>query len=484
MKKEFILNIVFLALANLLIKPVYLLWVEVKVNNIVGPSTYGIFASLFSICYIFQLIADPGLLNYNTTYISANRHMIRDRFPLMLGLKLCLALVYVGFMYCFALISGYEETAWSIFPWIVMSLLLMSVNIFLRSNVSGLGKYRWDSFFSVLDKSLMIVILCLLIYGNVLGREFEILDFVKGQCLALGLTTVIITVVLGRFKVGLTPKIKFSEFSGILKKSLPYAWLVFFMTIYTRIDTYMLDMLVDDESYSAGVYAAGFRIFDAVNSFSYLFAALLLPMFSFMLSAKKPIFKLFHSSFRLLFIGIMVLSIFFCFYAGEIMQEFYPDDYTIVYQRVFLFLMGAIVPMSLAYISGSLLTADGRLKELNKIAFAGVIMNVILNVILIRNYNAMGAAIATLLTQSVMTTIQYWFVYRFFNIRVRWNVIRNFTLFIISIVLIALLSKEYSPLPFIINIGVGIIISIVIALGLKLIQLDNFVSLIKDRATR
>ena len=484
MKKEFIFNIVFLALANLLIKPVYLLWVEVKVNNIVGPSDYGIFASLFSVCYIFQLIADPGLLNYNTTYISANRQSIADRLPLMLGLKLLLAFVYVGFMYGLALISGYGETAWSLFPWVVANLLLMSVNIFLRSNVSGLGKYRWDSFFSILDKSLMMIILSTMIYGSVLGRGFEILDFVKGQCLALGLTTVVISVVLGRFKVGLMPKVKFREFKTILKSSLPYAWLMFFMLIYTRIDTYMLERLVSDEAYSAGVYAAGFRIFDAVNSFSYLFAALLLPMFSFMLSAKKPIFQLFHSSFRLLFIGIMILSVFFCLYSGEIMEMFYPVYYTIQYQRVFLFLMGAIVPMSLAYISGSLLTADGRLKELNRIAFFGVLMNVVLNFILIKNYTAMGAAIATLVTQSAMTTIQYWFVYRFFNIRVRWKVIRNFMLFIISIVLIAILSKEYSPLPFIINIAAGIIISIGIALGLKLIQLENFVSIVNDRISK
>lgn len=479
MRKEFILNIIFLAFANLLIKPIYLLWVEVKVNNIVGPSTYGVFASLFSICYIFQLIADPGLLNYNTTFISANRDKIKQRLPYMLGLKLSLAIVYVGFLFVVVSISDFNEIAWQIFPWVVSNLVLTSMIIFLRSNVSGIGKYRWDSFFSILDKSLMIIILCSIIYGGVLGREINIVDFVKGQFLALLISCISILFVLGKFKIGLMPKVNAKEFRAILKASLPYAWLVFFMTIYTRIDTYMLDRLIEDDSYSAGVYAAAFRIFDALNSFSYLFAVLLLPMFSYMLSKNQAIHKLFQSSFRLLFIGIVVVGIFFAFYSAEIMQFFYPQDFTEAYEMVFIYLMAAIIPMSMAYISGSLLTADGQLKELNKIAFSGVIMNIVLNVILIIYMGLIGAAIATMLTQLIMTIIQYFYVYKRFKINANWRVVLNFSLFIISVLIITILSKEYSPLPFYLNIGFGILISLAIAFSIQLIELKSFTSMLQ-----
>ena len=483
MRKEFILNIIFLALANLLIKPIYLLWVEVKVNNIVGPSVYGVFASLFSICYIFQLIADPGLLNYNITFISANRDKIRERLPYMLGLKLSLAILYIAVLFILVSISDYNEIAWQIFPWVVANLLLMSLNIFLRSNVSGLGKYRWDSFFSILDKSLMIIILCSIIYGGIMGREITIVDFVKGQFLALALTCISILLLLSRFRIGLMPKIKRKEFGAILKASLPYAWLVFFMTIYTRIDTYMLDLLIPDESYSAGVYAAAFRLFDALNSFSYLFAVLLLPMFSYMLSKNQKVQELFKSSFRLLFIGIVVVGVFFGFYSGDIMKFFYPEDFTVAYTNVFIYLMAAIIPMSLAYISGSLMTADGRLKELNKIAFAGVILNVILNVILIKKIGVIGAAIATMITQLIMTIIQYYFVYRFFKIKAPWKVVVNFVLFIICVVIITILSKEYSPLPFYLNIGFGILISLTLAFSIQLIELKSFTSMLQLKIT-
>ncbi len=472
-----------MALANLLIKPVYLLWVEVKVNNIVGPETYGVFASLFSICYIFQLIADPGLLNYNTTYISANRNKLADRLPYMLGLKTCLALLYILFMWGIVFITETNPLTWSLFPWVTGNVLLMSINIFMRSNISGLGKYRWDSFLSVLDKSLMIVILCSMIYGGILGREITILDFVKGQFLALCITSIFILFTMVQFSIRLTPKVNLRQFIDILKSSLPYAWLVFFMTIYTRIDTFMLDKLIEDQSYSAGVYAAGFRIFDAMNSFSYLFAVLLLPMFSFMISQKQSIISLFESSFKLLLVGICVVGIFFGVYSEEIMQFFYPDDYTFSYSQVFLYLMLAIIPMSMAYITGSLLTADGRLKQLNKIAIVGVVLNIVLNLVLIEQFHVKGAAIATLMTQLIMTIIQYVYVRTYFKVDIKGKQVIIFSLFFFCILLITIITKEYSPLPFYVNIGLGILISLGFALRLKLIELTNFLSLLRKKVS-
>ena len=139
--------------------------------------------------------------------------------------------------------------------------------------------------------------------------------------------------------------------------------------------------------------------------------------------------------------------------------------------------------MSLAYISGSLMTADGRLKELNKIAFAGVILNVILNVILIKKIGVIGAAIATMITQLIMTIIQYYFVYRFFKIKAPWKVVVNFVLFIICVVIITILSKEYSPLPFYLNIGFGILISLTLAFSIQLIELKSFTSMLQLKIT-
>jgi O-antigen/teichoic acid export membrane protein len=73
------------------------------------------------------------------------------------------------------------------------------------------------------------------------------------------------------------------------------------------VDVFMLDRLIPDEGYEAGVYASTFRLFDAGNSFTYLFAVLLLPMFSRLISLNEPIKNLFRSTALFLYVNIVIV---------------------------------------------------------------------------------------------------------------------------------------------------------------------------------
>ena len=77
-----------------------------------------------------------------------------------------------------------------------------------------------------------------------------------------------------------------------MKRSFPYALLILLMTIYYRIDSVMLERMIDDDSIQAGIYAQSYRFFEASNMIAYLFAALLLPIFSKMLKMKECVQEL------------------------------------------------------------------------------------------------------------------------------------------------------------------------------------------------
>lgn len=481
MKKEFFINIIFLVVANLLIKPFYLLWVEVEVNNIVGPAAYGTYAGIFSLCFIFQIIADPGLLNFNTTQISSDRNLVYTRLPEILGLKIVLAFLYAGIVFFIGYISGYGPMQWYLLPWILGNVTLISINLFLRSNISGIGKYRWDSFFSVIDKTLMIAILLYMINIGIGKASFKILDFIQGQLVAYGITTVILLVFLFFNKVSIKPVFKFNRFNNIIRKSLPFAWLLFLMTIYTRIDSFMLERLIKDFGYQAGVYTSAFRIFDAGNSFAYLFAVLLLPILSNMLSEKQNVIPLISESSKVLFTGITIICISFAFQAKYIMSFFYPEDYTGDYKIVFILLMIALIPMALAYITGSFLTAKEKLKELNQIAIAGVCLNIILNFILILKYQAKGAALATAITQGIMTLIQWFVLLRVLKIRLTPKGTGRYILLFISVILICFIINQYFEASAIIKLTLEIIISFIIALILRMVKINFLLTLYKNR---
>jgi O-antigen/teichoic acid export membrane protein len=63
--------------------------------------------------------------------------------------------------------------------------------------------------------------------------------------------------------------------------------------------------------------------------------------------------------------------------------------------------MVSFICISLTYIYGSLLTAGGKIALLNKISLAGFAINLILNLLLIPKYLALGSAIATVAAQIV-----------------------------------------------------------------------------------
>ena len=61
--------------------------------------------------------------------------------------------------------------------------------------------------------------------------------------------------------------------------------------------------------------------------------------------------------------------------------------------------MIGFIGIATTYIFGTLLTANGSLKQLNIMAFSGMILNVVLNLILIPRLQAYGSAYASLATQ-------------------------------------------------------------------------------------
>ena len=83
----------------------------------------------------------------------------------------------------------------------------------------------------------------------------------------------------------------------------------------------------------------------------------------------------------------------------------------------FSLLILSFVPVAITYVFGTLLTANGSLKQLNYMALAGLLLNIFLNIILIPEFKSVGAAGATLITQSITAIIQLVLVYKLIKVR-------------------------------------------------------------------
>lgn len=398
MNREFLINILFLVAINLLIKPFYLFGIDRTVQNTVDPGAYGLYFALFNFTFLLQIVNDLGIQYFNNRNIAQHRQLLDKYFPHMLMLKGLLALVFLFMVIGFAALSGYRAALFPLIALLGFNQVLTSLILFLRSNISGLGMYRTDSMISALDRLLLIFICGALLLVPSLRRQFRIEWFVLAQSGALALTVVTAYGIVRRRLRVLRFRRRPAFWLLILRQSLPYASVIFLMTVYTRIDGVMIERLADNGLLEADLYASAYRLLDAANVIGFLFAGLLFPMFARLINQPAAITSLVRLSLPMLWAGAGSLATAVIFFRTEIMEALYTSGgpYS---GDILAWLMISFIAVTGSYIYGTLLSAQGALRVMNLISLGGVVLNIVLNVWLIAKYQALGAAAATCLTQ-------------------------------------------------------------------------------------
>ena len=412
-----------------MIKPFWIFGIDRTVQNSVGAEEYGLYFSLFNFSLLLNMLLDLGITNYNNRNIAQNSHLLSKSLSSIVSLRLLLAIVYASVTVIAALIVGYEGRQFYLLLFLVFNQFLASFILYLRSNLSGLHYFKTDSIISVLDRFLMIVICGLLLWGGVTENSFQIEWFVYAQTAAY-LLTLILSLGIVYSKAQLL-KLKFDRtyFIAILKRSYPFALLSLLMAFYYRIDSVMLERMLPDGKEQAGIYAQGFRILDAAAMFAFLYAGLLLPMFSRMIKQKKSIHQLTLFSFLLLIVPVVGVTFASYFYRTDLIDLLYHqhvETSSIIFGVLILCFLG----IATSYIFGTLLTANGNLRALNLMAVGGVVVNITLNLILIPRYYALGSAVASLVTQTFIAILQVILAKRIFHFSVDSKKIVSFLIFI------------------------------------------------------
>jgi O-antigen/teichoic acid export membrane protein len=481
MQRKFITNLILLISLNLLIKPFWILGIDRSVQNLVGLETYGFYFVVFNFSFLFNILLDLGITNFNNRNIAQHRQLLNKHFSRIIVVRFMLAILYLIVTFTAALIYGFNAEQLYLLGWIAFNQFLLSLILYLRSNISGLLLLRTDSLISVLDRLLMILFCGVLLWGDVTSQAFRIEWFVYAQTAAYLITALIafsIVMVKAEFK-----RIYWNWpfFVMILKQSLPFATLVLMMSFYNRIDPVLINKLLPDPvgEIQVGIYAQAFRLFDAANQIAFLFAVLLLPIFSNMIKNKKPVVHIVKLAFSLLFTISVTVALSSFFYASEIMSMLYPGA-NIESTRILSILMFGFIAVSGIYVFGTLLTANGSLKQLNIIAGSAIALNLLFNIILIPQIQAVGSAYASLSAQTISVILQALIVQRIFKFRMNFNFLLSLLAFASGVTLAGYLTSSFAY-NWIINLAIMLSISFLLAWILGLLSIRGFIQIIKDK---
>ena len=430
LRKYFISNITIMLLLNLLVKPLWIFMIDRNVQLTVGHAEYGLYGALVGLTIIFNILLDMGITNYNNKHLAANKNMIVDKLPNMIVAKAILSLIYFTIILVVAFLLQYNTRAINLVFLLAIVQMLNSFLLFLRSNVSANHHFKTDSMLSVLDKLLMILICGFLLFNNFYHQHFKIEWFIYAQIVAYAIASLVaLFIVISRYS-----KIHFAHFSiketlNICKKSLPYALLILFMGIYMRSDTLLLERI--EGATQNSIYLEAYRILDAVNMIAFLFAGILLPMFSRMISQNLNIENLVSTSANIMISSSLALVAFCIVFAMPIMSVLYHNvDSNLII--TFSVVIGSFPAFCIMYIYSTLLTANGNIKLLVKIAMFGSFFSISLNAILIHYFHSIGAAITCFAVEWLMGFIYIFYCIKYFNLPVNYIRIIKFLMIFVS----------------------------------------------------
>ena len=489
MQRKFFTNLILLLFLNLLIKPFWFFGIEVGVQKAVGESAYGFYFVILNLTMVMNILLDLGITNYNNKNIAQHHFLLQKHLGNIISIRFILAIFYAIVVFSIALILGYDAYKIYILSILVLNQFLSSFILYLRSNLSGLHLFRTDSLISVLDKLLMIGILSILLWGGLSSEPFRIEWFVYAQTLAFFITFLITLIAVLNKSGSIKIRFDYKFFIAFFKQSYPYALLIFLMAFYNRFDSIMIDALlpknisnnvpeVSTGHYQVGVYAQAYRILDVASQFGYLFAALLLPIFSKMIKKKEAIGEILQLSYSLIIVPAIIIAITASVFSNTIMNLLYISG-TEYSTPIFSIIILGFISISTTYIFGTLLTANGNLKQLNIMAIIGIITNLSINFILIPSMKAEGAAYSSLITQSITALAQVIIAWKIFKLRFNY-------LYILKLIILSILSffvskyflSQFSNIWLGISITIGI--SLIFAFSIKLLSIKNLFFILKD----
>ncbi|HPF91159.1 MAG TPA: polysaccharide biosynthesis C-terminal domain-containing protein, partial [Flavobacteriales bacterium] len=305
------------------------------------------------------------------------------------------------------------------------------------------------------------------------GEPFRIEWFVWAQTIAYSVTLLVAYGMVHRLAGGVRLRWQPAYAWVVVRQSFPYALLILLMTFYYRIDTLMLERMLPDGPVQAGIYAQAFRFFEAFNMLGYLMAGLLLPMFSRILGARDEgtragLTPLVRLATRLVLTGTVAIAAFGVVNAQEVMDLRY-SAHTKESAPVFALLIACFVAVCSTYVFGTLLTAGGRLSQLNWMAAGGALLNVGINLVLIPRIQAEGAAWASLITQVLTALAQIVLAGRLYQATIPFGLWARAAAYALALVGVAM-GLAFSGLSFFVQLLGFAVVALVLAFVLGLVN--------------
>ena len=436
-------------------------------SRVLGAKNIGIYSYTLSITTYFILFGSLGVAMYGQreiAYLQDNKKERTKTFYEILFMRfITLGISMIIFYFSFCVHGEYK------IYYLILLIEIVANSLDISWFFQGMEEFKK----TVLRNTLVKIISLVCIFSFVktaddLGKYFLIY---------------VLSNILGNLSLWLylpkyTEKIKFKELK-IFRHLKPTFWLFIPQVatqIYTVLDKTMIGTIVSDKS-EVGYYEQAQKIVKLLMTMATSLGTVMMPRIAhtYAKGDKNKLKQYMNKSFA--FITILAFPLMFGI--SSVVSSFVPMFYGSGYDKVKILIAiisPIIVAIGLSNVVGTqyLLPTKQQAKYTISVT-TGAIVNLILNLLLIKSFKSVGASISTVIAEFAVTGVQFYLVRDQIKIKDVFKIsykyiIASVIMFIISICVGSLITNN------LLSILIQVVVSIVVYFGILIIMKDKFLN--------
>jgi len=347
----------------------------------VSPALFGEFSSNLSITNLLLALSSLGLIEYFLISYPSRLSWAINNLLIWFSLTL---LIVLALAYLFSN-SLLEVLLWA---------LIMKTFVQLITSICQVQ----EKF--ILAACIQIYVILTLILSLVLFNrmEYSLSEFLQLN-IVLNIPIVLTLSLLVDFKRGFFSKLDKQFYS----KSTRFSLSISLAYIYMSSDVVMLNYLAS--SFDAGIYSAATSIIFVTYLILDVLYRYYLPIYSLNVKSLAKA-QYIDEYIKLLLLTVTPICLLVIFFHGEIIDLVYSASYADA-AKYMIPLAIVLVMHSLCFPLGMVISAHGLQKEKNIIQLKVAAINILVNLILIPQFNIYGAILATIISEVFLLTSYY-----------------------------------------------------------------------------
>jgi O-antigen/teichoic acid export membrane protein len=391
------------------------LFVGIWIARYLGPSDFGLLNYAIAYTTLFAIFVNLGLNGIVVREIVKRTKLTNYLLGTAFGLKLIGSFVAIFAITVSLFFIDTDKLTKTLIYFISIGFIFQSLNVidfFYQSKV--LSKYVVVARNSAFIISIGIKIFLIL-------YEYSVIYFVIASLIEICLSSIFLILIYKQTGEVIT-QWRFSK--KIAKELLQYSWSlalsIFLISIHMKIDQIMIGNMLNSEQ--VGVYSVAVRLAEYWYFIPGILVSTLMPYFVKLRKENKKLyeFRLMQLYSLMFWMGVSV-GIIVIFFGEYLIILLFGEAYAGAYKALIFNIWNGIF-VSQAVARGIWLISEDlqRYRLYNNIIIVN--LNIIINLILIPQIGIAGAAIATLLTQSIGTWV----------VSFLWKPLRNSTFMLIK----------------------------------------------------